>query len=270
MIRSNLAYARELRGKTGGNADVLQQARADLERVVAEQPQNPSFRADLGLVCCNQGRFLAVLGRTAEALKALERSQAVLGQLVLENPTVNVFRNRLIFSGLLDAKWLNAAGRPDDALGVLRRTRELVDADLDKAPDRIDRRLELGQILIRTGDALARNGHTGPALEALNRAIAIIEVALGEDNEVLIQYDLACAYTIKVGLLGRDPVALSHPQEMSRAADLAIDRLHRLVALGYRPRHWFEHDPQLDAIRGRADFQLLMMDLAMPADPFLR
>src|SRR5262249_11295778 len=159
------------------------------------------FRADLGLVCCNQGRILAILGRMPDALEALKRSQAVIGQLVSENPTVDLFRTRLIFSGRFAAKWLTAAGRPADALGVLRRARHLVDADVDKDADRIDRRGDLGSILIHTGDALARKGQAGPALEIVNQAIDILERVLVKNDEPLSQYDLACAYSLRAGLL---------------------------------------------------------------------
>jgi eukaryotic-like serine/threonine-protein kinase len=270
MIRNNLALVRESLGEVEGIAEAFQQARADLERVVAEQPDNPSFRADLGLVCCNQGRCLADLGRMPEALEALARSQAVCGQLVRENPTVNLFRNRLVFSSRFGAKWLNAAGRPDDALGAVGPTREILDADLAKDRSRIDRRTDLGAILLHTGDALSRKGQPGPALESVNHAVAILEAAISDIDEPLFQYDLACAYSLKCGLIGRAPDSASHQREMSRAGDLAVERLRWLVAKGYRTRHWFANDPQLDAIRGRADFQRLMEDLGMPADPFAR
>jgi serine/threonine-protein kinase len=270
ITRMNLAYVREMRGETEGVAKALRQARADLERVVADQPDNVSFRADLGLACCNLGRFLAVCGRMQEALEALGRSEAVLRQLVRENPMVNLFRNRLIFSANFAAKWLNAAGRPDEALGILRQSGAIVDADLERSAGRVDRRMDRAAILIHMGDALARKGQPGPALEALNQAISIIEPALGESDGSLSQYDLACAYSLKAEVLGRDPDSAHGPHEAVRAGDLAVNRLQRLVALGYRTRHWLEHDPQLDAIRGRPDFAQLMMDVNMPADPFAR
>jgi eukaryotic-like serine/threonine-protein kinase len=46
--------------------------------------------------------------------------------------------------------------------------------------------------------------------------------------------------------------------------------LHRAVAMGYRSLDAFRTDDALDPLRDREDFRLLMMDLAMPADPFAR
>jgi hypothetical protein len=44
--------------------------------------------------------------------------------------------------------------------------------------------------------------------------------------------------------------------------------LHRAVARGYRNVALMRRDSDLDPLRSRPDFQLLMMDLAMPDDPF--
>jgi len=52
--------------------------------------------------------------------------------------------------------------------------------------------------------------------------------------------------------------------------DRAIDVLRRAVANGYRNLPRFERDPDLDPLRKRPDFRLLMLELAFPADPFAR
>ena len=46
--------------------------------------------------------------------------------------------------------------------------------------------------------------------------------------------------------------------------------LRRAVAAGWREAAWMMADPNLIPIRSRPDFQLLLMDLAFPADPFAR
>jgi hypothetical protein len=42
------------------------------------------------------------------------------------------------------------------------------------------------------------------------------------------------------------------------------------MAAGYRDVAWMRRDPDLDPLRPRADFQVLLLDLAFPADPFTR
>jgi hypothetical protein len=49
----------------------------------------------------------------------------------------------------------------------------------------------------------------------------------------------------------------------------AMDLLRRAVAEGYRDADVMRTDRALDSLRSRLDFQLLMMDLAFPADPFV-
>ena len=44
--------------------------------------------------------------------------------------------------------------------------------------------------------------------------------------------------------------------------------LRQAVAMGYRSPHVYRAESALDPLRDRDDFRLLMMDLAMPADPF--
>jgi hypothetical protein len=47
-----------------------------------------------------------------------------------------------------------------------------------------------------------------------------------------------------------------------------MDLLRQAVAAGYHSVGWMRRDPDLDPLRGRQDFQLLLRDLVMPDDPF--
>jgi serine/threonine-protein kinase len=46
--------------------------------------------------------------------------------------------------------------------------------------------------------------------------------------------------------------------------------LHGAVAAGYGNVAVMQKDPDLDPLRSRDDFQVLMMDLEFPDDPFAR
>jgi hypothetical protein len=52
--------------------------------------------------------------------------------------------------------------------------------------------------------------------------------------------------------------------------DQAMAVLHEAVVAGYRNLTWMRRDPDLDPLRARTDFQLLLTDLAFPAEPFAR
>ena len=42
------------------------------------------------------------------------------------------------------------------------------------------------------------------------------------------------------------------------------------LAAGFATVAWISQDPDLELLRSRDDFRMLMMDLAFPADPFAR
>jgi hypothetical protein len=52
-------------------------------------------------------------------------------------------------------------------------------------------------------------------------------------------------------------------------ADRAMAALRGAVAAGYRNLDQFRGDPDLLPLRERDDFRLLLMDLALPAEPFV-
>jgi hypothetical protein len=71
------------------------------------------------------------------------------------------------------------------------------------------------------------------------------------------------------GLAGRAGSGVS-AAERQEEANKSMEWLRRAVAMGYRSRIELGRDPALDPLRDRPDFQLLMMDMAMPAEPFAR
>jgi hypothetical protein len=58
-------------------------------------------------------------------------------------------------------------------------------------------------------------------------------------------------------------------EKRDRYARWAIDALRRSVAAGFRDFAHMKVDADLDPLRRRDDFQLLMMDLTFPNVPFV-
>jgi hypothetical protein len=56
--------------------------------------------------------------------------------------------------------------------------------------------------------------------------------------------------------------------EGEAAAAKAMDHLRQAVAIGYRNAYRFRIESALAPLRSREEFQLLMMDVAFPAEPF--
>jgi len=80
-------------------------------------------------------------------------------------------------------------------------------------------------------------------------------------------YETACCHAAMAGLAGTAGSGLS-ASEAASEADAAVALLKKAVALGYRLADAVRNEPALDPLRNRPDFRLLMMDLAIPAEPF--
>ncbi len=80
-------------------------------------------------------------------------------------------------------------------------------------------------------------------------------------------YELANYQALTAGAAA-DPRSGVPAAEARAGADRAMATLRRAVAGGFRNVAYMRIDTDLDALRSRDDFRLLMMDLCFPAEPF--
>ena len=120
--------------------------------------------------------------------------------------------------------------------------------------------------LTALGRALHRAGRAGEADGPLRRAATVREAI--PDLSLEARYDLACGLALLASIASEpDPGAGA----AAAARDRAMDALRAALAAGFRDDPARIRDTRdLAALRGRADFSLLLMDLAMPDDPFAR
>jgi hypothetical protein len=103
------------------------------------------------------------------------------------------------------------------------------------------------------------------AVAAWRRAVTIGEGLRTDYGETL--YYLACCHAL-LGGVARAPASAMSAEEGSAELDRAMEVLRGAVAAGYHDSARIRRDPDLDPLRSRPDFQLLIMDLAMLDDPF--
>jgi hypothetical protein len=108
-------------------------------------------------------------------------------------------------------------------------------------------------------------GDAAGAIADTRRAVSLFEGLPSPEGRE--RYWLTCARATLAAAAGRGGVAPS-AAEAHGLADRAMDDLRQAIAAGYRSPAVYRHELALDQLRGRDDFQLLMMDLAMPAAPF--
>ena len=201
------------------------------------------------------------------------------------------------------------AGKPADALGPLAKARKVREELYNRQPDNPNFASGLGRILNDYGMALAAMGRHQDAVELFRTAVGHqlkalksaprspqfqqylsnhywnlsqslralarpAEAAAAARDALAIRsgdpgftYDMACELAHCVKLVGRDDSDAR--VERDRYARWAIDALRRAVTAGFRDFAHMKVDADLDPLRRRDDFQLLMMDLTFPRVPFV-
>jgi serine/threonine protein kinase len=272
----------------------IRTAVALLKPLVAEFPAVPAYRFHLGGCHSNLGARLLQLGKRSEAEAEYRAALALLKPLADDSPTVQDYQVGLggLFFNL--AHLVRSGGRPADSLTWFDQGVRTLSAVLAKEPrhaaareflrdghygralalmkmDRfadavrdLDRALELDDGSRRAGFRLQRAlclARTDPAhgvaeVEDLVKAEAVPAVTL---------YDAACACALS-------SARVEDAGAKERVAARAVELLRRAHAAGFfKDKARAEHmkmDRDLDPIRGRDDFRRLLLDLAMPAQPF--
>ena len=107
------------------------------------------------------------------------------------------------------------------------------------------------ELLARKGEALARTGKAADAAKAIRQAIEITEDLCKQEPCYLD--DLAHHLTLASTLPGSAGV--------DHAADRAIKALRDYIASGFDNPYKLRHDPRLEPLRKRDDFQKLVREL---------
>ena len=110
----------------------------------------------------------------------------------------------------------------------------------------------------RPGRSRRRLGRRPPGAGAVRGA----GIAFGEQ-----WYETACCHAELSGLAGVAGSGISADRSAPEA-NAAMDLLHKAAALGFRNADAIRTEAALDPLRDRPDFRLLMMDLAIPEEPF--
>lgn len=123
----------------------------------------------------------------------------------------------------------------------------------------------LANCLIGFGAVRERQRRFGDALGLYKRSLAIWDhISAASPTEL---YNSACL-SARMAALAHQPGAGLSAADGKAAEEKAMQKLLRAIGLGYRNVALISRDPDLNALRDRDDFKSLMLDLAMPADPF--
>jgi len=212
--------------------------------------------------------------RLAEALACYERAREFAEPLATAHPDDTSFQLDLA-AVLAEIGELNGAmGKPSEAQASFEKAlvwfdramafqRKALEAD----PSAYLNLSSLADTARRRGVVYRKCGRVAEAVADFRYSADLLGgLANPSDGDL---YSLTCSLALLSDVADVSGSGLS-AAEGRVEADRAMVALRRAVDAGWRDVSGARNDPDLDPIRSRPDFRLLMLDLGFPADPFAR
>jgi serine/threonine-protein kinase len=242
--------------------DALQAHRrslAVLDALQAADPGNFTYQSAYVSTGTNVSSSLSFMGRMDESRAVARKVKPVAERLAAENPGVPAYRMPLARLSHIQGEQAIRAGRFAEAVPRLREALSLYERLAADDPQTTYYQSMISYLCRDIGRIPAPHVAQAEALDLLHRSETLLQ---NFRNPAVVEiYNLACTQAVTAGRL---PAGA----ERERYAARAMETLRRAIAAGYKHLPNIRTDTDLDVLRPREDFKLLMMDLAMPADPF--
>jgi eukaryotic-like serine/threonine-protein kinase len=257
QAHSNLGDFFTLAGRMPEARQAAQQAVALNEEVVREKA-DPGFRNRLAESLETLGKQFFYDRQFKPALKAYERALEIAESLVSDNPAVTQYPERRVSFHIGRGHALLHLGADAEA----RRSFEAALKLGKELPPGPSPYFSYASVHHGLGKLLRKEGKTAEALAALQKAVEIGETNPGGERPYTT-YELACARALCSAVLGEGKAELAAAEQAAkrRYADQAVEALRQAVDGGWENVAWMDKDPDLDALRGRPEFEKLMQDL---------
>ena len=252
----------------GQMADSLRSYRESLRirrKLAKENPSVTVFHSNLMITCANIGDIHSQSGQPVEALESYREALAIGRKLAEDNPEITLFRNDLANSLSSIGNVQSKTGQPALALESYREAFAIRRKLAEDNPSFRDYQRNLAQGYYKIGQTRDLIGDSAGAVAEYRHAVGILEkIPLAIPS----LYDLACYRSLLAGAAVRPRSGVTS-DEAETMAQAAVSSLKRATDAGYRFLDHMRIDTDLDPLRARSDFQLLMFDLAFPDDPFV-
>jgi len=276
-FRSRLAGCHQslsnLLQRTGKSAEAEAEYRAALaieQKLADDNPAATDFRSRLAESHANLGWLLTQTGQPAAAEAEFRTALLLFRKLADDNPQDPRHRDAAANVDNNLSVALRRLGRSTEARVHCARAVAVREALVKEYPKSPDYRGGLAENYLNRGLTRRALGDPAGATADVRRALALFDALpwRSEDEwEYQRRFTFACAHAALAGLAGQAGSGVSAGEAVSQA-ETAMALLHKAVAMGYRNADTFRTESALDHLRGRPDFRRLLMDLAMPADPF--
>jgi tetratricopeptide (TPR) repeat protein len=206
-------------------------------------PSVPDYQVDLGGGYCNLGILVSDEGKPADSLPWFDLAIRTLAPAHEKDPRAVTAKQFL-----RNSLWNRAR-----AYDQLKKHAEAI-KDWDRAIE-LSLKSEQPSLRLSRANSLVQSRHEAEAVAEAEELTKEARVGTPEAPKWLAAewYNFACVYAVASGkVAGKE-------QEY---ADRAVALLRRAVEAGYRDAAHMRKDPDLDALRGREDFQKLLAELA--------
>jgi tetratricopeptide (TPR) repeat protein len=261
----------ELLERTGRPAEAEPEYRTALtfaRKLADDEHAHEGFRQSLALIHNALGWLLAQTGKPEKAEAEYREALALFGTRAENNPRDLPLRDNVANLENNLSVVLRRRGRLEEARDLCDRAVKVREALVKEDPKTSGYRSGLAENCLNRGLARRALGDPAGAAADLRRAVALYG-ALPPPRSGTDLFLSACAHAALAGLARQAGAGVSTAVGSSEA-ESAMALLHRAVSLGYRTFDTYRIEDALDPLRGREDFQLLMMDLAFPAEAFGR
>jgi tetratricopeptide (TPR) repeat protein len=232
---------------------------------VREHPRDVELRTLLARLQADLSQLEKYRGNLLKALTMVRDSAATLEALARDNPLLVRVRAQWGGSLILRSIYESDSGQYAEAEQAARTAIDVYDALTRETQADSVYRSELGNGYLCLGKALLGAGSRSNAVATLRKAIKIFETS----EKAPDLHNLACA--LALASKAADPAEGAAGADRQRGdADRAVAILRRTIEMKAIIPDALRRDPDLDPLRSREDFQLLLMDVNFPTDPFTR
>jgi tetratricopeptide (TPR) repeat protein len=252
-------------GKSAEAEAASRTAVAIQRKVLDDSPGVSNYRFDLALSLNRRGWVLSQMGRLSEAEPDFREALAILRKLADDDPKHSMYRKIAAIAGLHLSDALRRLGRLAEAREQCERANTIMEELARKDPQSTDCHDILAWSHLSSGLVRRALGDPAGAAADARRAVELFDAVPQWSGEVW--FLSACAHAALAGLAAREGSGVSAAEATSQA-ETAVGQLLKAVGSGYRNPDAYRTEDALDPLRSRADFRLLLLDVAFPAEPF--
>ncbi len=259
-----LGYLHRLEGRYPEARDELTRCLEIREATFREHPTVASYKIGVAWTHYNLGIVARKLGRLPDSQSHLERAAELFGELVRDTPE-NLYNWNLlgnVFAAL--GQTLMDSGRDAQAVAACQRAIEHQRRAFDRNPTHGDYRNDLGWHYLGLAAVQRKLHRPAEAAESISQCLSLQTA----DARQLHDAARGLASCIPLVSFGSSAPTAAERLEYDRLADLAMVALRRSIAADPGGPGGMVRDPDLRALGSRSDFQQLVMDAAMPSNPF--